>query len=100
MDNVALRLIRWSAGLLVLGLPTGRASGGDSGAAVDMCLAEGVAGNMMTLVEDPPEGQARFYLVRARDGSGASTYDDASPGLAGPRDGSIRSAQPVNRCAE
>ncbi len=68
------------------------ASGGDFAAATDACLANDTTSLTADDADPPGAGAGSWYLVRAANGAGSGTYDDASPGLAAPRDAGIAAA--------
>jgi hypothetical protein len=65
------------------------ASGGNFAVATDACLASNVSGSSATDAGIPAAGDGFWYLTRARNCAGVSTYDDGSPTLAPGRDGEI-----------
>lgn len=68
-------------------------SGGNYATAVSDCLFNDLGTNSFNDQGPGPNvGAARWYLVRPNNCGGKGTYDDASPGLAAPRDTAIAAA--------
>lgn len=57
-----------------------RDTGGDLGRAVHACVANDVAAESVLLAEDPPPGEAWFFLLRDVEAGVAGSYDSGSPG--------------------
>jgi subtilisin-like proprotein convertase family protein len=68
-----------------------RASGGDFGAATEICLGDDLAATTLAL-DDPPPGEAQWVLVRGVAPQGAMSYESFGPGQVGDRDAEIGSA--------
>jgi len=66
-----------------------RQSGGDFTAATRGCLASAVATSPVADSDDPPVGEAFWYLIRAMGGVAGSTYDSGDPGQGGTCDAQI-----------
>ena len=66
-----------------------RQTGGDFTAATTGCAASDVATSPVAASDDPPAGEAFWYLARARGGVAGSTYDSGDPGQAGSCDARI-----------
>ena len=79
----AYDVIRGDLDLLALG-------GGDFGASVLICLADGAGMAPIEDDADPPPGGTFYYLVRAQEACGfAGTWDSGDPQQANPRDPGI-----------
>jgi len=63
--------------------------GGDVGAAVEACLADGTTSSAVSFTTDPPPGTGYWFLVRESDGAGAGSYDTGDVAQTGPRDAAI-----------
>jgi hypothetical protein len=70
-------------------LPLLVTSGGDYSVATDLCLIDNVELTSWRAPEIPAPGDAYWYLVRASNCIGASSYDVGENGLAAPRDPGI-----------
>ena len=66
-----------------------RQSGGDFTAATRGCLASAAATSPVGDSDDPPVGEAFWYLVRAQGGVAGMTYDSGDPGQGGTCDAQI-----------
>jgi len=56
-----------------------RESGGDLGRAVQICVADDATAASVLLAEDPPAGEAWFFLLRDVEDGIAGSYDSGSP---------------------
>jgi hypothetical protein len=70
-------------------LPLLVTSGGDYSAATDLCLIDNVELTSWPAPDVPAPGDGYWYLVRASNCAGASSYDVGESGLAAPRDPGI-----------
>jgi hypothetical protein len=66
-----------------------RQTGGDFTAATTACLASDTASSPAGASDNPPAGEAFWYLVRARGGVAGTTYDSGDPGQGGTCDARI-----------
>ena len=95
-QDVGVAIVSWSAvpaavtyDVLRGVLPLLVTSGGDYSAATDLCLIDNVELTSWPAPDVPAPGDGYWYLVRASNCTGASSYDVGESGLAAPRDPGI-----------
>jgi hypothetical protein len=69
-----------------------RQTGGDFTAATTGCLGSDVVSSPVGGTDDPPVGEAFWYLVRGYGGVAGTTYDAGDPGQGGTCDAQINAA--------
>jgi len=69
-----------------------RGTGGDFTASLSGCLGNDLPGTSVVDPDAPGAGDGFWHLVRGAHCGGGGTYDEASPGQVGTRDGEILAA--------